>query len=296
MTGAIRSAGPLLLIPLLTLASPPEPSETGVPPAEPDTSGAEPDPWVLLQPDTAGVELIDPHTRALRRARERMTAKDDAIRTGEKLIFSVRYGFIRAGEASLEITGIEEVGGHPCYHVVSLAKSNSFFDRIFKVRDRVESWMDVDFLFSRRFHKRLREGGYRKDQRIEMDHRNLLATYQNGRVFEISPGAHDVLSAFYYVRTLDLEPGQQFDLDAHADRKNYPLRVIVHRRESVDTPAGEFDCLVVEPVLRTPGLFKHQGDLTIWLTDDERRMPVLMKSKIAVGSISVTLTDWTRPE
>ena len=108
--------------------------------------------------DSARVELIDSDTRALLRARRVMVAKDEAIRVGEKLVYSVRYGFIRAGEASLEIAGVEEVGGHPCYHVVSLARSNSFFDRIFRVRDRVESWMDRDFLFSRRFHKSLREG------------------------------------------------------------------------------------------------------------------------------------------
>ena len=81
-------------------------------------------------------------------------------------------------------------------------------------------------------------------------------------------------------------------LESHADRKNYPLNVIVHGREEVDTPAGKFQCLVVEPMLRTPGLFKHEGKLTIWLTDDERRMPVLMKSKVAIGSITVILTGY----
>jgi hypothetical protein len=224
-----------------------------------------------------------------------MPGKAAAIRVGEKLTFSVRWKFIRAGQATLEIVGIEEVDGYQCYHVVSRAKSNSFFDRIYKVRDTVESWMDVDFLYSRRFAKRLREGGYRKNQHITMDQENRLATYQNGQVFEFAAGAHDVLSAFYYVRTLNLEPGEEFWLESHADRKNYPLKIIVHRRERIEVPAGTFDCIVVEPMLRTPALFKHKGKLTIWLTDDDRRMPVQMNSKISVGSISVVMTEYERP-
>jgi hypothetical protein len=224
-----------------------------------------------------------------------MPFKDGAIVVGEKLTFSVRYGLLRAGEAVLEVVGIEEIDGRPCYHVVSTAKSNSVFDKIYKVRDRVETWMDADFLYSRRFQKTLREGSYRRDQNIEMDQEHRLARYNDGRVVEFEHGAHDVLSAFYYIRTQELVSDREIWLESHADRKNYPLRVRVHGRERVETPAGTFDCLVVEPMLRTPGLFKHEGKLTIWLTDDERRIPVLMKSKIPVGSISVIMTEFARP-
>ncbi len=242
------------------------------------------------------LEIIDAETRASRQRSGDLPGQSPSIRVGEKLTFSIRYGVIRAGEATMQIAAIEDAYGHPSYHVVTTAKSNSFFDTVYKVRDRVESWMDKDYLFSRRFRKQLREGSYRATQDIEMDQTLRMARYQDGRVFEFLAGAHDVLSAFYYVRTLELEPGKEHWLEMHADRKNYPLKVNVHGRERVDTPAGKFDTIVVEPMLRTPGLFKQEGSLTIWLTDDERRMPVLMKSKISVGSISVVLTDYERPE
>lgn len=242
------------------------------------------------------LEIVDSETRASRRSAGDLPGRDPAIRVGEKLVFSVRYGVIRAGEATMEIARIEDAYGYPSYHTVTTAKSNSFFDTVYKVRDKVESWMDVDHLYSRRFRKQLREGSYRANQDIEMDQRLRMARYQDGRVFEFMAGAHDILSAFYFVRTLELEPGGEYWLEMHADRKNYPLKVNVHGRERVDTPAGKFDTIVVEPMLRTPGLFKHEGSLTIWLTDDERKMPVLMKSKISVGSISVILTDYERPE
>jgi hypothetical protein len=280
----------LLLVPPCVAAPAEDPS--------PATSAgsSESDVEVAAEDSPGRIELIGAESRALRQALAGMPGKDGAIRIGETLTFSIRYGMIRAGEATMEIAGIDTIRGHPCYHVVSKAKSNNVFDAIYKVRDRVESWMDVDFLYSRQFRKILREGSYRANQEIEMDQESGMARYQDGRVFELTAGAHDVLSAFYYVRTQDLEPGQEFNLESHADRKNVPLRVRVHGRERLETPAGNFDCIVVEPMLRTPGLFKQEGSLTIWLTDDARRMPVVMKSKIPVGSISVILTGFRRPE
>ncbi len=280
---------PLLLVVPLVAGGPPPPPESETP-----TESEMDSLLVRLGGDTGSVGLADPTVRGERPSLE-LPGKHPSIRVGERLDFSVRYGMIRAGEATMEVTGVEDAFGHQSYRVVSRARSNSVFDTIYRVRDVVESWMDADYLYSRRFRKTLREGNYRADQDIEMDQENRLARYQDGRVFEFAHGAMDVLSAFYYVRTLDLKVGQDLWLDSHADRKNYPLKVIVRGREEVSTPAGRFDCLVVEPMLRTPGLFKHEGKLTIWLTDDERRMPVLMKSKIPVGSITVTMTGFRRP-
>jgi hypothetical protein len=260
-----------------------------------DSSGAVDSLLFDLDPSDRGPRIMTPEERSLRQAGEATPGKHQALLVGEKLTFSVRYGIVRAGEASLEIAAIEDVAGRPCYHVVSRARSNTFFDTVYRVRDQVDSWFDVDYLFSRRFRKSLQEGGYRAKQEIEMDQESRLARYQDGRVCEFVYGSQDVLSAFYYVRTLDLKLNQKLALDSHADHKNFPLAVTVRGRERIDTPAGKFDCLVVEPFLRTPGLFKQEGTLTIWLTDDERRMPVQMKSKIAVGSISVVLTDYMRP-
>jgi len=79
--------------------------------------------------------------------------------------------------------------------------------------------------------------------------------------------------------------------DYHASRKSQPLEVKVLGRERVDTPAGTFDCVAIEPLLKAGGIFKNKGRLVIWMTEDERRMPVLMKSKVAIGSISVVLQE-----
>jgi hypothetical protein len=212
---------------------------------------------------------------------------------GEKLVFSIDYGPVNAGEGTLEITGIIESQGRPCYRIESRAKSNSFFSAFYKVRDKVVSHIDVAGLFSRYFSKRLREGTFKRTVEIEFDHEAGKARYADGREFDTLPGMHDILSAFYYVRTLDLEPGTPHGVMTHSSRKNYSLQVLVHRRERVEVPAGTFDCIVVEPIIEGEGLFQHEGQLTIWLSDDEHRLPVLMKTKVKVGSIDASLKEYT---
>ena len=211
---------------------------------------------------------------------------------GERLVFSIDYGPVNAGEGTLEVRGVEKSAGHPCYVIESRAASNRFFSTFYMVRDKVTSFIDVHYLYSRFFAKRLREGDYRQNIEVRFDQDGGHARYADGRTFDTIRGVQDVLSAFYYVRTLDLAPGRTYEVTTHNVRKDYPLQVIVHRRERVKVPAGEFDCVVVEPKIIGEGLFQHEGELTIWLTDDARRVPVLMKTRVKVGSIDASLKEY----
>jgi hypothetical protein len=210
---------------------------------------------------------------------------------GEKLVFSIQYGIVAAGEATMEIRNIAVIDTAPAYHIISDARSNDVFSVFFKVRDRYESFMDTSRLVSLRYEKHLREGKYKKDDVVLFDHRRNLAHYQDKEV-PIHPHTQDVLSALYYVRTLPLSVGASFAVANHTDGKNYPLVVKVIKRERVTVEAGTFDCLVVEPLLKTSGLFSQKGKLTIWLTDDKYKIPVLMKSKVVIGSISAVLKSY----
>ncbi|MEM7111763.1 MAG: DUF3108 domain-containing protein, partial [Chloroflexota bacterium] len=113
------------------------------------------------------------------------------------------------------------------------------------------------------------------------------------KTYETDPEAQDVLSALYYVRTLDLEPGTSTTFRVHADEKNVDMELKVHGRERVKTDAGTFDCLVVEPyILLDSGLYdSKKGKLVMYLTDDERKMPVKFKIKVTFGSIVLSLTE-----
>jgi hypothetical protein len=214
------------------------------------------------------------------------------FQAGEYLLFSIRYGLIYAGDATLEIRNIAVIGGRESFHIVSTARTNKAFDLVFKVRDHHESFMDRENLFSLRFEQHLREGGFRRDAVVNFDQKNHLAIWKDKEV-KIPPNTQDFLSALYYIRTIELKVGQAVALANHTGGKNYPIYIKVLRRESVEVPAGKFDCLVVEPVLETSTIFKHKGRLTIWLTDDNLKMPVLLRSKVVVGAFEASLKEYS---
>ena len=210
---------------------------------------------------------------------------------GESLRFSIEYGLLKAGSAWLEVAPMATYRGRRCYHLVSRAESNDFMSAIFKVRDRIDSLIDADGLYSWRYRKRMREGGYRQDYDVFYDQRAHRALYADGRSFDISPWSKDGLAAFYYVRHMPLEVGKDIRVAHHSDKRSTTIVVKVHGREHVKTPAGEYDCFVIEPVMEAGSIFAKKGKLLIWVTDDERRLPVLMKSKVAVGSITAVLNE-----
>ncbi|MCP4704917.1 MAG: DUF3108 domain-containing protein [candidate division Zixibacteria bacterium] len=214
-----------------------------------------------------------------------------AFGPGEKLYFDIGYGFINAGQATIEVADLIEYSERPCYHIISEANSNKFFSSFFKVEDRVESIVDGLGIFSWHFEKHVREGGYRADRLYKFDQKNNLVYYGEDTI-EVAPFVQDALSVLYYVRTQELKIGESYYIENFTDGKKYPLEVMVHRKETIKVKAGKFDCIVVEPLFLTSGVFKHEGKLTVWLTDDRLKMPVLMKSKVLVGSISAELTDY----
>lgn len=223
--------------------------------------------------------------------REVLRAPADPIRVGESLRFSVQWGFIKAGTAWLEVPEKRDWNGHASYLLVARAESNHFIDGFYKVRNRIESVWDSVSRSSWRYLEDRHEGGTTANDTIEFNREGREARYKDGRTFPIPPNVQDALSSFYFTRTQDLPIGGSIVFDYHASRKSLPLEVKVLGRQRVKTPAGRFDCIVVEPVLNAGGIFKNKGRLVIWLTEDERRIPVLMKSKVLIGSIKVVLQE-----
>lgn len=239
--------------------------------------------------DSSDVDL--PTLGSLPGAGEVLPEVLEPFRVGESLKFSVQYGFIKAGHAYLEVPEMRDWEGRQSYVLVARAESNAFFSRFYKVRNRIESTWDSAGRYSHRYSENRREGGHKASSEIVFDYERQQAVYADGREFPIPPDVQDALSSFYFTRTRSLPLGGSVFFDYHASRKSLPLEVRVLGRERVKTPAGKFDCVVVEPVLKAGGIFKNKGRLVIWLTDDERRMPVMMRSKVTIGSISVMLVE-----
>jgi hypothetical protein len=213
----------------------------------------------------------------------------NAFKVGEKLTFIIRYGIIKAGSSTMSIPEIVDRNGYECFKIITEARSSKFFSAFFKVRDQVVSYMDRNGLYTRGFEKHLREGNYRSDRYVEYNQVNGWAVTNKKDSLQIPPCVQDILTTFYYIRTQNLEVGKSIFVDNHADNKLYPLEVKVHKKERIKVKAGKFDCIVVEPILRASGIFKSKGRLLVWLTDDERKIPVQMKSKIIIGYITAEL-------
>jgi hypothetical protein len=217
-----------------------------------------------------------------------------AFGVGERLEFSVKYGMLPAGTAVMKIPEIIDYEGYPSFRIISTAASNSVVSVFYKVRDSVETIVDYNGIFPRKFHKHLREGGYEADKTTLFDQRKHLAIAGNDTVPTYA-FAQDALSSLYFIRTRELTPGSEILIDNHTDKKNYPLKVIVYRKETVEVPAGSFDCVVIEPVMRAEGIFKAKGRIWIWLTDDQFKIPVKMKTEVFfLGSVTAQLKKFTR--
>lgn len=216
---------------------------------------------------------------------------------GEKLSFDVKYGLINAAEATLEArTSVYQ--GTPVWHLSTNAKTHTFFDKVFKVRDRVESWWNKSTLLPFKFSKNLQEGRYRQHRVHIYDHAAKTSTYQRWQFKEsrfensemaIPANSQDILSAFYLVRNQPLMVGKSVQVHITADGRSMNTEIVVHRKEKQKTIFGEVECLVIEPKLKGDAVFKQSGRILIWLTNDEYKIPVRLESKITIGSFVATL-------
>jgi len=222
------------------------------------------------------------------------TVENKAFTLGEKLTFSVNYGFVTAGTAVMQIPKIKNIFGRKSYKIDFKVSTTPTSDVFYKVRDRYATYLDVEGLFPWRFEQHIREGKYSRDFSAFFDHRIGKVRTSEGS-FNIPDYVQDMISAFYFVRTIDFKlfnPEDTIHLFNFYKDKTYPLDIIYRGDEVVDVDAGTFNCIVVEPRIKRGGLFKSEGSILVWLTNDEIKMPVKVKSKIVIGSVDIDLIKY----
>lgn len=218
-----------------------------------------------------------------------------AFDVGEKLIFDVGFGFITAGKAVMEIPNYEYHKGRKVFRVEFKVNTFPFFSTFYKVEDRYISLIDCEGIFPWRFEQHIKEGGYEHDFKAEFDHKNKTAITVKD-TFSIEPFVHDILSALYYTRIIDyseMRGGHIIELKNFYKDTTYNLNIRFRGREKIKVDAGTFQCIIVEPIIEAGGLFKSEGVIHVWLTDDEKKIPVKVESKILIGSISAELVEYS---
>ncbi|NWF87886.1 MAG: DUF3108 domain-containing protein [Ignavibacteriaceae bacterium] len=220
--------------------------------------------------------------------------ENKAFKTGEKLTFDVKYGFVTAGIATFYIPKIKRISGRDAFHITFEVNTVPSFDWIFKVRDRYETYLDTEGLFPWRFEQHIREGSYSRDFSAFFDQRKGKAKTSEGE-YDIPKYVNDIVSAFYLARTFDyskLKVDDRIHLKNFYKNKVYDLDIRYHGKETVEVTAGKFDCIIVEPLVQEGGLFKSEGSILVWMTDDALKMPVKVKTKVIIGAIDGELTAY----
>jgi hypothetical protein len=219
-------------------------------------------------------------------------AKEDRypFSPGEKLTFQVRWAFIPAGEAVLEVCPIETMNGRKVYHFTLSARSYPIVDLFYKVRDRIEAFTDEKLTHSI-LYKETKEGGRKKRVVVRFNWEKGEAQRSNfgekRAPIPVKAGTFDPLSVYYALRLHDLKENMEIEKPLTDGKKWILGRARVVKREKVTVLNGTYDTYLVEPSLEhIGGVFKKSKDakLQIWVTADARRIPVKIKSKVAIGS------------
>ena len=222
--------------------------------------------------------------------------KHDAFHKGEYLRFRLHYGLIDAGEAELQIYESSRLyHGREAYHIVGKGRTLGAFDWFFKVRDRYETYVDKDGVFPWEFIRNIREGSYIKEHSYRFYQNKSAVRTDKGDIYKIPPFSQDMLSAFYYARTIDFSrayDGQVFTIPTFVDGEEYPLKIRFIGRETLKSRTGTYRCLKFVPVVQEGRIFEKEEDMTVWITDDENKIPILAKAKVLVGSIKMELVEY----
>jgi hypothetical protein len=222
-------------------------------------------------------------------------ARQTPLHVGERLSYTLSWGKITAGTAVLEVAGRQHLGGRSVVKLLHTARSNDFVSFFYPVNNRVESLLDEEAMLPAHLSFKRREGKRKNDTEVVFDQNAHLATVTRDGQTEtlpVPPDVQDMLSCLYFFRSLPLSAvGETVGIDVYHDKKNYHLELRVEGFERMKSPLGEVETVRVLAIMPFRGLFLNEGNIRVWFTKDPARVPILMRAKVTVGSISATLTS-----
>jgi len=226
------------------------------------------------------------------------------LQAGETLEYEIYWGVIHVGSAFIKVDGTVDISSRPAWHIFSEAHSSSFIEKVYKVDDRNDSWMDSGDLSSRGYYRKLSEGRYFFNEWgvFDAEGRRFYGRKMNKKRetsdFEglLERPVNDMLSGVYRLRSMRLEPGKPIEMDVNT-RRNWRLSIKPQKREKIETPYGSRKCILVEPMAGDAGLFVSKAGkrMLIWITDDDLKLPMMLRADIFIGSVTAKLVRRTVP-
>jgi hypothetical protein len=211
---------------------------------------------------------------------------------GERFTYDVKLGPFKAGRGSMEVTGLDTLRGRTVWRTVFRVKGGILG---YKADNTMESWIDTVTKFSLRFTQDFEQTG--KDRKKVYDIFPERSVYQEPAKPE-QPSVPDPLddaSFIYFIRTVPLEIGRTYSFDRYFRPTKNPVRIKVLRRETVKVPAGTYQTIVVQPIIKSQGIFSENSKAEIWFSEDANRIMVQLKADLPVGSLNLYLTSATPP-
>lgn len=232
--------------------------------------------------------------------KEFRTHQNYAFSFGERLSFEISYGFLTAAEAFMTISPSPFIyNGRETYEVNFDVNSRSSFDMVYKVRDNYKTYIDVAGCFPWRFEQHIRESNYKRDFEATFIQESLKVytkvNYVEDKNYKVPYYVQDLISSFYYARTLDFKTAKEGDIitvpNFYKD-KVFDLRVRFEGREVIDVAAGQFKTFILKPELKE-GFTAKTSDVYIWMSDDDRKIPVKVKMQIVIGALVAELSQYS---
>ena len=218
-----------------------------------------------------------------------------AFITGENLTFQIRYGFITAGTTQLSLTDTIWQN-KSVFHSYTIAQTSGLADKIYGVKDIYESWFDKETNLPFKQISNVKEGRYTKYNEVTYNRNNNTVHSKLSGIHEVPRKILDLSSTLYYIRRIDFSKVSEGDtilLNMYFSDEVFPFRFIYMGKEPIRTKFGKISCLKISPVVEVGRIFKRSDDLTIWLTDDGNRIPVLIQMDIRiVGKVNLKLVKY----
>ena len=225
------------------------------------------------------------------------TQRENAFDVGEWFKFRIHYGIVNAGYATLEVKEAT-IKGKKIFHAIGNGYTTGMSRFFFKVNDNYESYFDKLTGKPYQYVRKIDEGGYTKNQEgffNQETNKIVVKDYKNNseKTVNVSENVQDIVSTFYYLRnypTIDkLKVGESVAVDMFFDDEITKFKLKFIGREDLETTFGTIQTMIFRPLVQSGRVFKEEESLTVWISDDDNKLPVRIKASLAVGSIKADL-------
>ncbi|MBI1185641.1 DUF3108 domain-containing protein [bacterium] len=224
----------------------------------------------------------------------------DSFEKGEKLKYKVKYNlYINVPVAEIQFSfndELKEFNGQQCLHFSAAGQTYRFYDHFFPVRDYFNAYVDPVTFKPRVFTRNISEGDYKKQDYTLFYPEQKYVKNKKGEKFDVPKNTWDILSVWYLARTFNYEnmhPGDSVKMNTFIDNKTYPIGLQYIGKEEVKTDAGKINCYIIKPLLIAGEIFKSEDDMTLWVSADANKIPVIIESGISVGRVRAELTSYS---